>query len=832
MKLTNLNLSFPVKSYKAHIEHFTPRKSTAIEWVVLQSAEKIQENPKYGDVSIASFFTGVLKISDPNLLVRPCISNLIDVGALESSGEIYDDVDLAEVHMRELRLTNDGRIMQQRGLLPGTVMGNDVVFLHNLFDQSIFIKKGNLLSESPTGVKVSAFDNIENVSMPTQIVRNYLLNPSNSKLFPWITANTEIRDLYETPSENSTIYWQNQLTSVDILGNGKVSVGKYGVDVLDKVVDFLELDSRNYEGSRKQLDELKLDDVDASYSKIVVPKNLIGTIQKEIKDCSIALINTDLCEIDLHDLYNDFYRIIVRYGGTVDADSEFIAKTKLLVISIPKSSELDNILGSTVFVNKFGQYQLNKVGIYGESSKAFISLALKPKKMSLDFKTSLEIVVENYKEKCEDVLFILPMLGLNDRFVNTVVELANHFQNEFESKIDFLSRISSKSQKYFGKTFVSGNVECELLFRNWNLDNLSTDDVIQNLQHLLEYKYVTDNPDLLKAGAQLMLNAWNVVENFESYQKFLRFIESCNPLKNILKGPEISKLFAKKCFVDLLLQSFGELPGKLPSIIGLEQCMQNLQEAYRSLQKELERIGYERQLTAVEKKNVLLGANGGLSALNNLLARNRAAKDDLLKQLRDMASKYNLPVYDFDDMGAMEKQHYEALFNSFSLVQEIGKEITPYLGLWNYSYDEVYVTDTCAIMHHPEILDAFKKNKSAFIVPKEVIRELDGLKKNPETALQAQAAAKKINENMNAQKNGNKWLFIEDGDLSLLPMEYRGDNQKIKGDDLILSVALKFKIRDPILLVDDVNFSNKAYGEYLKQMTSEEFMKNIQKNRS
>ena len=35
MKLTTLNLSFPIKIFKASVEHFTPRNSTAIEWAIL-----------------------------------------------------------------------------------------------------------------------------------------------------------------------------------------------------------------------------------------------------------------------------------------------------------------------------------------------------------------------------------------------------------------------------------------------------------------------------------------------------------------------------------------------------------------------------------------------------------------------------------------------------------------------------------------------------------------------------------------------------------------------------------------------------------------------------
>ena len=104
MKLATLNISYPVRQFTAVIRHFTPRNSTAMEWAILETARLVEEKPKYANVSIGSFFSEMLQISDipsdVNKLMTQCILKLIDLNALESSNEIYDAVDLGTVAPR------------------------------------------------------------------------------------------------------------------------------------------------------------------------------------------------------------------------------------------------------------------------------------------------------------------------------------------------------------------------------------------------------------------------------------------------------------------------------------------------------------------------------------------------------------------------------------------------------------------------------------------------------------------------------------------------------------------------------------------------------------
>ena len=86
MNFTEVTLSYPCILYKAEVSHFTSRKSTAIEWVILEAITKCEKLSNYSEFSIANFFEKFFTISDADLLIRPVLISLQDIGAIIISG--------------------------------------------------------------------------------------------------------------------------------------------------------------------------------------------------------------------------------------------------------------------------------------------------------------------------------------------------------------------------------------------------------------------------------------------------------------------------------------------------------------------------------------------------------------------------------------------------------------------------------------------------------------------------------------------------------------------------------------------------------------------------
>lgn len=55
MNFTEVTLSYPCILYKAKVSHFTSRKSTAIEWVILEAITRCEKLSNYSEFSIANF---------------------------------------------------------------------------------------------------------------------------------------------------------------------------------------------------------------------------------------------------------------------------------------------------------------------------------------------------------------------------------------------------------------------------------------------------------------------------------------------------------------------------------------------------------------------------------------------------------------------------------------------------------------------------------------------------------------------------------------------------------------------------------------------------------
>ncbi len=130
--------------------------------------------------------------------------------------------------------------------------------------------------------------------------------------------------------------------------------------------------------------------------------------------------------------------------------------------------------------------------------------------------------------------------------------------------------------------------------------------------------------------------------------------------------------------------------------------------------------------------------------------------------------------------------------------------------------ENIYIIDTNVFVDHPEIISKIDPKYSVVLSAK-VIDELDYLKISltEEQKRNVQKALKQINENID--KRGIK---METADLSLLPNDFN----KKSPDNFILSVALKFKGENPIMLTSDNGLQIKAKGLGLTTITLKEFL--------
>jgi len=133
----------------------------------------------------------------------------------------------------------------------------------------------------------------------------------------------------------------------------------------------------------------------------------------------------------------------------------------------------------------------------------------------------------------------------------------------------------------------------------------------------------------------------------------------------------------------------------------------------------------------------------------------------------------------------------------------------------------LYIIDTNVFIDYPDIISKIKKEYPVILSAK-VIDELDNLKSklDNEGKRNVQKALKSINGHLDIRD-----LRMEISDISLLPIDFN----KLSPDNLILTVALKFKSENPILLTSDNGLQIKAKGMNITTITLKEFLGQIRR---
>ena len=130
--------------------------------------------------------------------------------------------------------------------------------------------------------------------------------------------------------------------------------------------------------------------------------------------------------------------------------------------------------------------------------------------------------------------------------------------------------------------------------------------------------------------------------------------------------------------------------------------------------------------------------------------------------------------------------------------------------------EDIYIIDTNVFVNCPDIISRIG-NKYKIVIPAKVLEELDKLK------LKAGVDRTKLNE---AAKNIHNAFIkhyskMEDANLSLLPKGFDKNNP----DCMILSVALKYKNKHPILLTSDNILLSRASGLGITTLSLKEFLR-------
>ena len=616
MNFTEIILSYPYIKYRAEVSHFTSRKSTAIEWVILEAINKCEKLPEYSGISIANFFEQLFTISDADLLIRPVLISLQDIGAIIIYG-IDDDTELNTVAMSNLRLTPTGREMQSQGLLPG-VSSQEIFSIYYDLVEGVLKEETNLYKTKSTGTPI--IDNLNEYKFPEGTIREWFSKIQNNKKqskFNWLTPTTKIETIYPLDSE---LYWKNVTRKVELVDGMRWKIS----DIEDLNID---------EVSLKKFNVLNLDELEnLPYLEI---KNPDEEIKKLVSFNEISKLVEDLLEKeDLFCVEAKYYKDVkvkqpnrknIRIGIVFGANKFEVKNSKMQIIIYIPDYDLNN---QGLFFNTSNSVKACITTVSaGEVSKN-IPIAYIPREYKNNLPNTIANTVAKYYTQDNIILFALYELGLKDLFLEYVTNIVSE-NKELDDKAKIIESFNQKSKEFYGKNVIlATDKENFLIDKDYIIKHSKN---IENAKKIIndyaEINAFKQDDTLFQKMMQIVIKHVGVQDSLEDIWSFWKVIASTKKAHiNWISKMELHKyLYSEKSILNFFNRFKDENLSEIDEYTIVEKTILNLKRISLQIEKLIPELNLY-QTVSNEKYNEIVLAHKDI--LKDLYEKVRQWKKD------------------------------------------------------------------------------------------------------------------------------------------------------------------------------------------------------------
>ena len=794
MNFTEIILSYPYIKYRAEVSHFTSRKSTAIEWVILEAINKCEKLPEYSGISIANFFEQLFTISDADLLIRPVLISLQDIGAIIIYG-IDDDTELNTVAMSNLRLTPTGREMQSQGLLPG-VSSQEIFSIYYDLVEGVLKEETNLYKTKSTGTPI--IDNLNEYKFPEGTIREWFSKIQNNKKqskFNWLTPTTKIETIYPLDSE---LYWKNVTRKVELVDGMRWKIS----DIEDLNID---------EVSLKKFNVLNLDELEnLPYLEI---KNPDEEIKKLVSFNEISKLVEDLLEKeDLFCVEAKYYKDIkvkqankknIRIGIVFGASKFEVKKSKMQIIIYIPDYDLNN---QGLFFNTTNSVNACITTISaGEVSKN-IPIAYIPREYKNNLPNAVVTTIAKYYTQDNIILFALYELGLKDLFLEYVTNIVSE-NKELADKAKIIESFNEKSKDFYGKNVILATDKEKFLIDEDYIIKYSKN--IENAKKIIsEYAKINafkQDDSLFQKMMQIVIEHVGVQDSLENIWSFWKVIASAKKAHiNWISKMELHKyLYSEKSILNFFNRFKDENLLEIDKYTIVEKTILNLKRISLQIEKLIPELNLYKTVSNEKYNETVLAHKNILKELYENIRQWKKEEEEFINKV------FNLDEFLKTDNPFMNvKKNIDGLRNALATFFDDSF----------MKFNEVYIADTSILLNEPNLISWFDGKKTLLVIPMIVLDELDGLKNSEDEEIAKKA--REIIRNISKYSNCD-WLNIKE---SSYPDLISKDLDKERNDNKILSIAIKYCTKKPILLTDDTNFGNIAIANNIETMNLESYL--------
>ena len=227
--------------YSVQVTHHTERKSTAMEWMLLEIAQKAESHREYAAVPLEEILTAIFSVADGDMLLRQVLTDLVDVSALEQIPRFSDKSEWNQIQCGDLRLTDEGRRLQREGKLPAKSQTQKLSFIYDVVNNRL-ASSSKSLYDNTVNPKAKDIGNGNMPGFPATLIRRRIKEwQANGKTAPsWLQSNSRVDDI--VPDGNAKIKWQNTSHEIIMDNDGNLSLlGVPNAEIAEAVLQVTDL---------------------------------------------------------------------------------------------------------------------------------------------------------------------------------------------------------------------------------------------------------------------------------------------------------------------------------------------------------------------------------------------------------------------------------------------------------------------------------------------------------------------------------------------------------------------------------------------------------------
>lgn len=815
MELDRVDIATPVEKIVVRIHYYTERNSTAIEWLLLEILKKTSQNPLYKEVPLNYILKGVFFIDNGEQLVKPCVMNLLSLGAITLE---TNSVNTAwnELTCGQIKLTDIGRELQGKGVIPG--VDNDktqTIFYDSLYDIVFVDEKNNNVvekTELPTFSDITPDDYI----FPQEKIKEYIESAKgkNQAQFGWLSAGTHLGKL---EADEITGMWRiNHITfSVDddmaVHFTGRLPIPSN--EVLNYLPDVSETQflGRNIADfpiiSLPNLSEvkeiIKLDTV-FDYFKQYFNKNSLLLVSNEFfhqYETIEAQQNNDLSNPKNSTKEKKRQTNIVLLSNSAEQNQIFVdANTIQCTLKYDLPIEM-------LAMTSNEQLKVENLRLYSDMTVDERVYCLAMNNDKNNFLDCLTDIIDTNVQSNPECL-VLYLAAEKEDIFNQKYPLLLKKMTDVEVRAAIYNKLSGKYKTYTGKKLQDEVVKNELFVTDElkRYKDISLEQLLIKLKQYEDISIYSKNAELFTDLLKGYIVKLQAVKSLTDTNMFFQWLAKQKAsIQNVILKTDLYKVFYTDNVIQELLNRFDESNFlSTPNYSPVDKIFHKIKRLEIQIQDHVHPLEWSTEVSDNRIVTCILQQRNQVKELlDNLTAWNEVFNK--LKEEYPQILQWIKPESD--------------LAKSIEIISHIQQVVAIFDNTARYNYPKVYIADTCSLINHPEIISAFDDNKALLVVPIQVIEELDKQKqfaKDRTVTYGAREAIRLLNTYQDED-----WLDRqEEGNLDMMPEELRNKS----GDNRILSVGVKFFTKKPIIISDDSNLRNKATSLKMQAEDSKSFL--------